>query len=82
MPSPTATDAPGVPVPIPSPTTLPAGCENLSASNAHDFASTTRSSEFPSGVSKSLADCLALCCATADCFLFAWLDDGSAGGGM
>lgn len=51
------------------------GCKNLTATSALDFGATTRSSEFPQGEpGLSLAACQALCCATADCVLFAFLN--------
>ena len=53
----------------------PAACKNLTTTNQQDFAATTRSSSYPSGApGLDLAGCLALCCATADCALFAFLD--------
>ena len=56
----------------------PDACKNLTTTNTQDFGATTRCSAYPQGAAGlDLAGCLALCCATSDCALFAFLDGGS-----
>jgi hypothetical protein len=56
----------------------PSVCKNLTTTNQEDFAATTRSAAYPQGASGlDLSGCFALCCATSDCALFAFLGGGS-----
>ena len=74
--------APAAPPPPPARAAAAAAsgssCKNLTTTNTQDWAATTRSAAFPDGApGLDLPGCLALCCATGDCALFAFLDGGS-----